>query len=384
MDLKTILNEARKHFDIVSAKDISREDIISFLKNAYSGEFNAGDYKDEELVLRRWKWANIDNPNISGGLFPSWFAVDKTGHEIAGHAGSIPVIIKVKNGYYPAIWGRDMIVLKKFRKRGIATLLFSSVMDQIKDRCRFFLLAGANDYAVAIYKNIGFKHLGFIPLYVMPLDTGNIIDGLSSGMPALRLSKPFVRWFCNIYRRITSSAKKRAPDITVKEIQDFDGSFDDFWERSSGRYNMIIKRGARELPWRFIDQPFRRYIVFKAEGSDGRLRGYTVLRESKNRGLKAGVISDLLVAPDDHEATAALLDFIVDFFRDVKKVDLIHFRILSPVVERAALRAGFFKVRSNSHLLMAQLGDPGAGEGLSGDKNNWFLTGADSDLDLSN
>src|SRR3990167_5411606 len=99
-NINVILAEAHQRFKIDRAKDFKKEDIVNFFKYAYSDQFNAQDFEDEESVMRRWKWQNVENPSIKNIGFPAWFCKDKATDEIVGHLGVMPVSIKINKGTY--------------------------------------------------------------------------------------------------------------------------------------------------------------------------------------------------------------------------------------------------------------------------------------------
>src|SRR3989338_2449795 len=169
-----VLSEARNRYRIETADSETNESVINFFKTAYAGRFNAADYTDGDGIIRRWEWANLKNPNIYERQFPAWFCKDNKDNRIAGHLGIIPIMLKFKNTYHCAVWGRDMIVVPSYRGSGICSLMFDNALKMTTAEAGMFLLAGLNDYAVSIYKKLGFTHLGYIPLYVRVNNIGGM------------------------------------------------------------------------------------------------------------------------------------------------------------------------------------------------------------------
>src|SRR4030042_1463904 len=113
--MSRVLSKAAANYRVETAGSVDTEDLIDFFKRAYSDQFNAGSYHDRARILKRWEWANLNNPNIYDREFPSWVCKDNREGKIVGHFGIMPVSLKVKNLLYPAAWSRDLIVLPELR-----------------------------------------------------------------------------------------------------------------------------------------------------------------------------------------------------------------------------------------------------------------------------
>lgn len=383
-DMTEILNEARSRFKVETAESAKKDDIVNFFKVAYSDQFNAPDYHNEEEALKRWGWANVGNPNIQDKQFPAWFCKDAKKDVIAGHLGIIPVSIKVKNNSYATVWGRDMIVSPEWRGQGIASLLFDTIMKKVKNSTIFFLLAGLNDYAVSIYKKLGFIHLGYIPLYVRIIRLDAILRKRIRNKNLLNLLNILGNIFLKIVYMPSWRSNTRSKSILVTKIRRFDSSFDVLWRKASLSFPIIVKRDMANLNWRFVDQPYWEYIIFKAvDKKEEELKGYAVLREGKSQGLHTGVVTDFFAQPDDRETLIALINFIIRYFEKRTSVDLIRCDIMNRKFERILRKFGFINIRSNTHFMVANINKNIVDPKFIINRNNWFINYADCDLDLS-
>ena len=91
-------------------------------------------------------------------------------------------MLKIKCSYYPGVWGRDLIVIRRFRSFiGIGPLLIDSVLKDTKDKSALFLIAGLNETSYALFKRFNFTDLGCIPLYVriIKLDKGDKVASVA-------------------------------------------------------------------------------------------------------------------------------------------------------------------------------------------------------------
>jgi len=384
-NLDRVLSEVAERYTVEPADSVKEEVMIDFLKSAYAGRPAADNYRDKAQAIRRQQWLKLKNPNLNNEQSISWVARDRKSGALVGHFGIMPISLKYKESSYPAAWGIDLIVPRKFRKSGIASFLASSVLKNTKDKLGLFLLAGANDYVVSkVFKKVGFMHLGHIPLYVRVNRLGNILQKKMPlailarflsiiGEGALRL------FYIPSYIR---AFKYKKSGIVLTKIEKFDKSFDKLWEKASPGFPLATKRDSTTLNWRFVDQPCRKYRIFKAgDGLGGETKGYIVLRTGKSRGLNAGIISDLFARADDIRTIAALTNFAVKYFEKKSDIDLIRCDILHKGFSRVLKRLGFINIRSGSHFLAANA-SRGMDARFVADRANWFITYADSDLDL--
>jgi len=379
-----VLSEAAEHYRVETADSVKKEDLLVFFKLAYSEQFNAEDYHNQEGVARRWEWRNLKNPDISSRQFPSWVCRDSKTNAIVGHFGTMPVSLKYKGASYPAAWGIDLIATPRYRKSGIASFLVSSVLKNTKNNLSLFLLAGLNDYVVEkVFKKVGFIHLGHIPAYIRINKLDNILQSkIRIGILA-RLMGIFGDILLNLlyvpsYLR---GLKYRNRETTIAEVESFDTSFDRLWEKTSGSFPVVIKRDSKHLNWRFVTQPYWKYKIFKAE-RNGELKGYIVLREGKSRGLRVGVVSDIFCVPDDIRTIDSLIIFVIKTFKKKRDIDLIRCDMLHRNFERILRKFGFIRMRSSSHFMVTNIHrdmDPN----FVANRDNWFVNYADCDLDLS-
>jgi hypothetical protein len=102
----------------------------------------------------------------------------------------------------------------------------------------------------------------------------------------------------------------------IKQINIFDNSIDEFWERIKDDYDFILERKKNNLNWRYFDPRAGRFRVLQTE-EDGKVVGYSVLRINRYwvDNLK-GFIVDLLAAPGRLDIVDALITEAVAYFED--------------------------------------------------------------------
>lgn len=121
------------------------------------------------------------------------------------------------------------------------------------------------------------------------------------------------------------------PRLPVEPLDGpFDARFDALWEQVRGAYPAICRRDAAVLNWRYLEHPEGEHPdsghrVLTLTERD-RLRGYCVLRTFDRGERRRGKLLDLLTAPDDQEARAALLSAALRELRRlrVERVECFH------------------------------------------------------------
>jgi hypothetical protein len=83
-------------------------------------------------------------------------------------------------------------------------------------------------------------------------------------------------------------------EITVRAVDQFGASFDEFWAQVRDKYPVMGIRDRAFLAWRFANVSGRCYNVLVAS-THGRMLGYAVLRCATTRNIKVGLVMDLLV-----------------------------------------------------------------------------------------
>jgi hypothetical protein len=91
--------------------------------------------------------------------------------------------------------------------------------------------------------------------------------------------------------------------IRVEAVDKFDASFDEFWGRVKDKSWVMVIRDRAFLAWRFASVSDRSYQILVARGGE-RMLGYAVLRCVTIRGIKTGLVTDLLVSDDTWGETA--------------------------------------------------------------------------------
>jgi len=370
-----------ENYTVESRTRDSDQELVDFFKRAYAGEYNSYDYRSDRAIFERIKWQNDTNPSMVPGGRTEWICRSRDSGRIAGHFAVMPAALKVGGSYIRAAWGRDFIVSPELRGTGAGTLLLNKAIADAKEEYGAILLAGVGDKSYGIFSKIGFRETGRIPAHVLILDADNVASCLVGNVIASKILAGGLKFF-----RSASAGRFRKEastgGVSISPVSSFDGEFDGMWADNSQEFNVSVRRDRAFLDWRFTKCPAGGYSVFSARDFvSGKLRGYIALRRGLARGIHTGVITDIFARRDDGETIEALVEHAVGYFRSMRDIDMVRCDIMGRIFVPALTRLGFIRVPSSSRLMY--LSSDESVSSLLSDEGNWFLTYADSDLDLS-
>jgi hypothetical protein len=167
-------------------------------------------------------------------------------------------------------------------------------------------------------------------------------------------------------------------DLEVEEIDEFDDSFDDLFERIAAVVPCTAEKDAAFLRWRYGAGSPQAPVTVLAVRSGGRLLGYAVLRTAFHG--QDGYILDLTALPGRQDVVRALLRETVRSFRQMG-VQIIRYRFIeSPTAPWPADlgRLGFFRRRGRSHKLLTRFKDKDLRK-TTDDLTNWSMSFGDGE-----
>jgi hypothetical protein len=167
-------------------------------------------------------------------------------------------------------------------------------------------------------------------------------------------------------------------DLEVEEIDEFDDSFDDLFERVAAVVPCTAEKDAAFLRWRYGPGSPQAPVTVLGVRSGGRMLGYAVLRIAFHG--QDGYILDLTARPGRQDVARALLRESVSAFRR-RGVQIIRYRFVeSPTSPGPADlgRLGFFRRRGRSHKLLTKFADKGL-RGTTNDLANWSMSFGDGE-----
>jgi hypothetical protein len=167
-------------------------------------------------------------------------------------------------------------------------------------------------------------------------------------------------------------------DLEVEELDSFDDSFDDLFERVAAVVPCTAEKDAAFLRWRYGPGSPQAPVTVLGVRSGGRLLGYAVLRTAFHG--QDGYILDLTALPGRQDVVRALLRETVRSFRRMG-VQIIRYRFVeSPTSPRSTdlRQLGFFRRRGRSHKLLTKFTDKGLRQ-TTDDLANWSMSFGDGE-----
>ena len=335
-----------------------------------------------QLDRQRFAWLFERNPCRSPSGLGLW--VCRRDGEIVGQQAEIAFELSVGGRVRPAAWTVDLMVDEAWRIKGVGPGL---VATQLAERG---LAGGLNlsDKGKRTYERGGWTDLGVVGVYVRPLDVGRAMR--LAGVPdRVRRLAPVAGAGLRAADLALAGAA-RAAGLRLEAVDRFsDDRLDEVWSRAAPDYRVLAVRDAATNRWRMDDRPdadrMQRFLLRRR----GSVLGYVVLRRntgaSTGGGERASVVVDYL-APVRWVAPLLTLAAF-EARRDGAAALLAKTRNVA--AHRSLRAAGFlwrqavgddpirFMFRCDASTEGAEV------ERLVTDPHAWFVTSADSDLELA-
>jgi hypothetical protein len=170
---------------------------------------------------------------------------------------------------------------------------------------------------------------------------------------------------------ISSSAET---EYEVREVDTFDERFEALSEELSSSFKICCVRDSSYLRWRFLNNPFRKYVLLSVTRKrDDRLHGFAALEVSEHIGF----VTEFFVRPEDDVVKALLIGLMR--FGVSRSIHSLWFELINPTgpFARDLARCGF-KFHYSDQKTLEILGDCRR-DGMP-DLANWYLTLSDLDI----
>lgn len=197
----------------------------------------------QTIGLDFWRWRFRDNPAGPGIIELAW-----DGDRLAAHYAVSPVLLTVGGERVASALSGTTMTHPDYRGLGLFVTLARRVYDRMREQ-GFGLVWGfpnANSHRGFV------DHLGWTDIYEVPM----------------------------LRRRVDGGGPLPSVD-GVRELDDFDGRFEELWERVESGYAVAARRTLAYLRWRFRDNPVERYRIAAAV-RDGTVAGYGVFKRYRD------------------------------------------------------------------------------------------------------
>ncbi len=332
---------------------------IAFLQRAYDDNPRMS---DESF----WDWHYTQAPYKDAEKLPVWVA--KSGEQIVGQVGTIPVEVNVEGIRRKAIWVLDMIVAPEFRRRGLAKKLVNAAHEV----CPFGLVINteAQVGSTKLLQDAGYKIIVNVPRFHKPLFPANDIREISK-FNLLRKSVNFA--FAPFRPRFKENKN-------VRVVETFDRSFESFWAEAETQWSCVVRRDVKYLEWQFLRQPAKKFDIIGYYDGE-KLLGYAVLffrKTSANGAVPKAAISDICYHPDN---PAKIIDALLQESLRIaveRGAGGLVTDALDGLMEARLAHFGFWRVKNPLQFMVKS----DERQDLLYNPRNWFLTRGDSDISI--
>jgi hypothetical protein len=329
-----------------------------------------------QLDRQRFAWLLERNPCRSPEGIGLW--VCRRDGKIVGQQAEIAYELSVGGRVRPAAWTIDLMVDEAWRIKGVAPGL---VATQLAERG---LAGGLNlsDKGKRTYERGGWTDLGVVGVYVRPLDVKRAMR-LAPVPARVRRLAPVADAGLRAADLALAGAA-RALGLRLEPVDRFDERLDEVWSRAAPDYRVLAVRDAAANRWRIDERPdhdrMQRFLLRRR----GSTLGYVVLRRNAGTGERASIVVDYLAPVRWVAPLLTLAGF--EARRDGAAALMAKTR--NARAHRSLRAAGFvwrrsvgddpirFMFRCDAHAEGAEVND------LVTDPDAWFVTSADSDLEL--
>lgn len=235
------------------------------------------------------RWQYIENP--AGRAIG--YAARKEDNAAIGQYVVIPQNIYLRGRIVSGSLSLNTLTRPEYAGQGIFTALARETYRACIERqvCLTYGFPNRNSYYGFINK-LGFQDIGSLNVYLYPLDIAKLAEK-KVGMP--RLGK----FLCAVLRPQDLFFKMKRPDykdIAVKEIKEFEESYEDFWSVYKDYYSVILWKNKEYMNWRYMRVPGRKYLAYLAVNPENdEIQGCIVTRIEDMLGLRVGLIVDFML-----------------------------------------------------------------------------------------
>jgi predicted N-acetyltransferase YhbS len=251
-----------------------------------------------------WRWKIKGRP---APLELTWVAVSDEDNSIVGHYPGIPISIKLSGKIRPAIVTLDVMTAPEFRRQGILLRLGEEANRHWRASGYAVVVGLPNEQWGSRTKIIGWQALFSLEWLRFPLHLGRLASR-SGKVPKLLQVPAYLAGEAGarLWVRPRVGRLARQAGVSIEEASAAGEKFDRLWASLEGNYANCVVRDSSYVQWRFLNALPVPYKVLLAR-REGEPVGYIAYRAWAPRGGHNAYIADLFTAPEEREATKALL-----------------------------------------------------------------------------
>lgn len=313
-----------------------------------------------------YRWVYQENPF---GPVSTW-VVESDGRSVVGTATVLPRLLNGLGRTWRAGVTIDFAVARGHRTLGPALMLQKAILGACRER-QFDLVYGFPIEASSrVQARAGFTPLGKATEVRKPLRTATALTGRYG--PLAGLAAPLVD---RALRLAENRVRVEQQGCRCTEPPQFDGRFDDLWQRVKDTLPLTGERTAAYLNWRFGRCPHAKYHTVALESTAGDcVRGYAVWTLSGEEFIIADLVADT-----GANGSLLLMRELLRRARELR-VETVRTRCFGALaLTEVQRRLGFRASESARDAVICVPPDAPISTALA-DRRNWFLLHGDTDV----
>jgi GNAT superfamily N-acetyltransferase len=316
-------------------------------------------------LATRYEWLYARNPH---GRALTWLALDASSGEPAGCTSMFPRRVVVEGRTRTGAIGGDCFVQPNFRRRGVATLLHRTSIDEMAGRGVSFMYGPPNPQNLAALLKAGSRPVADFRYWVRPLREGALHKGPLKLVGRWAFD-PVARAGLAVLDRVTRPRVR----VALEPVDAFDAEYDALFEACAPTHRITCVRDRAYLTWRYLGTPAGVQRPF-AVRRGGELVGVVALERAGDKGA----LIDLFTA-EDPELVGATIQAVVDHVGAEGCQSLDVSATTPSLLGRRLGLLGFVPVGVDRFQVAVADDDPQAD--VLRCANAWHFTVADEDMD---
>jgi len=253
-------------------------------------ELNRLEYGGGDILATRADFAWRYNQNPAGQAIVPVIRDER--HSVVGFIWIVPLHLRIKGQNRRAATGTNLVIHPEHRNTFGYPKLLRRFEQALRENDIPLHFSFVSEQTYRRQRERAPQAFTTIPLLVKALDTKSLAHTY--------FTKEWQRFILGWASQFVSPLLFRgrpiacSEEITVRAVDQFGASFDEFWAKVRDKYPVMSIRDGAFLTWRFANVSGRCYRILAAHTHDQML-GYAVLRCATTRNIKVGLVMDLLV-----------------------------------------------------------------------------------------
>lgn len=375
--------------EVLQATSEHAEVLARFFRAAWNSDSTSDSVHAERQTEAK------SNPATAGQEVPTFIVV--IGGQAIGHVTTIPDRLWFAGQERVVHWTKGLMVLPEYRNGPVGFILLKAAIHQLGPTLATVVAPEAR----RLFGALGFVDLGPVPNYILLLDPGAVareldieavgLGGLPSWIPStVRVAR--VTGLARAGGWLASAVRRTWAVPSVIHSQGFSMAYDPpsldtvgldkIWVRMRTTITVGSVRDGRHWIWRFGRRRKDQYRLLTAHRK-GELTAMAAVRmpwsdqESRLRGIRVAILSDLVYDPGEPGAGLAALRGAERVARESGAHALLCSVTAASLINLLRWR-GYIRIPGNVHLLKR---DPISNPPIPERLEDWWLTRADGESD---